>query len=137
MNRPWQKAVGLLAYLALWAIGPALAKPPLPSYQEALTDRTWDQLNQRLEQLCQFDPSTQAVVCAQDPKPLLDHVRAFQVHVAEDADLTYLIGLGERYRGQEALARRHYQRALELDPVHTGAWHDLSLIHISEPTRPY
>lgn len=116
--------------VALFLSAPAIAKPELPSYREALIDRTWSQINQRLEQLCQFDPSTQAIACAQDPKPLLDHARAFQKHVAEDADLTYLMGLGERYRGQEALARRHYQRALELDPLHTGAWHDLGELYL-------
>ena len=123
------RALGL-AGATLCATSTATAKPELPSYSDALIERTWGQLNQRLEQLCQFDPTAQAVACTQDPQPLLEHVRSFQKHVVEDASLTYLLGLGERYRGQEALARRHYLRALELDPLHTGAWHDLGELYL-------
>jgi len=102
----------------------------LPSYREALIQRTWHQLNDRLEQLCRFDTRAQAVVCSQDPEPLLDHARAFQKHVTLDAGLAYLIGLGERYRGQHKLAKRHYREALELDPTYTAAWHDLGELHL-------
>jgi tetratricopeptide (TPR) repeat protein len=116
--------------LALAITAHAGAPPALPSYREALIQRTWHQLNDRLEQLCRYDVNAQAVVCSQDPKPLLDHARSFQKNVTPDAGLAYLIGLGERYRGQEDLARRHYREALDLDPTYTAAWHDLGELHL-------
>ena len=72
--------------------------------------------------------------------------------VARDPDLqaqSYVDqGLDASDEGNAALALQYMDRALILDPNHAQAWYckasllaetgqyDLSLIHISEPTRP-
>ena len=49
----------------------------------------------------------------------------FQKHVLQAADVEYEIAFAWNALGESSRARRHYRRAVELEPDHAAAWYDL------------
>jgi tetratricopeptide (TPR) repeat protein len=102
----------------MWFTSTAHAEAPLPSYREALVSEAWDRVDASLER-----GDHDAAVAMAD---------AFQRVVCEDGGIEYLVGLSYRLRDQNAEAKRHYQRAVALDPAEQAAWNDLGELWIAE-----
>ncbi|NLF58397.1 MAG: tetratricopeptide repeat protein, partial [Candidatus Hydrogenedens sp.] len=68
-----------------------------------------------------------------DPKPYDESLwpAAPPVNFLE-ADKIYAVGASYTHRGMLRQAIAHYERAVELEPGHTNAWHDLAVVYLRD-----
>ncbi|NCG17891.1 MAG: hypothetical protein GWP91_02620 [Rhodobacterales bacterium] len=111
----------------------AFAEMPLPDYERSLATAEWHALNNRIEANCEFVPVRGAVVCRNPDEVdvvITDAERWMSV-VSEDAGIIYLVGLCWRYKGEDAKAQSHWERATRSDPDYRAPWYDLGEIYLA------
>ncbi len=104
--------------LLLLCIAVGWADRPPPDYAQVLVREA----SARLEALNTQGSHADAVEWGED----------FQEQVLHAADLEYEIAYAWNALGERQRARRHYRRAVELEPDHAAAWYDLGELLLVE-----